>query len=228
MCAHGSRVWMPRRCRRCAGCLAAKRNKAILRIARGATLDPHAAMLTLTSRPGQTWEGLMREWCHMVRFLRKRSPDLEYAASKEEGSATGMKHLHVVLVNFRYTHNATISAEWKRLTGAHIIRIERLRSESAFAYVAKYVSKSMLATRKNITYSRGWPKLEELDRPALHIGEPLEYGPSLVKQFTDAGAIVVHITPGCECWGHVRPAAEGDHWWLKSLMDHSLRPSQAG
>ncbi len=212
---------MPRRCRKCSGCARARRGKVIARINHGLTGREDSAMLTLTSRPGTDWKKFMAEWSHLLRFLRKTSPHLEYAACKETGSDSGMKHLHVVLVGFRYTPQAAISKEWCRLTGARVVDIRRLKGSHAAAYVAKYVSKQLDGTRKSVTFSRGWPKLPPPESRPTPLDTCPSYGPQVVHEFTSRGAIVVVIVPGCQCWGETRAAEYKDHLWLRWLQDHS-------
>ena len=210
---------MPKRCRACAGCAQAKRGKTIAKIAGGLTAYAGGAFLTLTSRPDQTWPGLMKEWSHMVRWLRRTSPGLLYAAVKEEGSNSGMKHLHVVLVNMNFTPQAEISAEWARLTGAWIVDIQRIEGSQAAGYVAKYVAKDMGELRKHTTYSRGWPALPKSELHALPVPPAPPYGPPGPLTWASAGGLIAFLAVGCEHFGQATQLTERQHWWLKSLTD---------
>lgn len=226
-CSHGSRVWLPRRCRRCLGCKTARRNRVLARIAGALEGRPGSAMLTLTTAKGAHWKTTMRAWQHMVKWLRKRSPTLEYAACKEEGSSSGMKHLHVILLNLEYTPQPAISARWRELTGAWVVRVERLRSDRAHYYVAKYVSKDLDAARKHVTFSRGFPPLPPNDVRLTRIAETGYTGPSKVALWTDAPGIVDKMVPDCTCFGPAHPASMKDLLWLRYLQDHSPPASQA-
>lgn len=227
MCQHGSRVWLPQRCRKCLGCHNNRRAKVIARIGGGLEGRPGSAMLTLTTRPGTPWPDVMRAWSHMVKWLRKRSPELEYAACKEEGSANGMRHLHAILLNLEFTPQAQIARRWRELTGAHVVRVERLRSDRAHYYIAKYVSKDLTAARKHVTFSRGWPKLPAREDRLTHLAELPAFGPSNVRVWTAHPGIVQHMAEGCECWGETHPVTLGEHLWLGYPLDHSLPDSQA-
>jgi len=221
MCTHGSRVWLPQRCRKCEGCHANRRAKVIARIGNGLEGKEGSAMLTLTTKPGTSWPDTMRSFQHLVKWLRKTSPLLQYAACKEEGSANGMKHLHVVLLGLNYTHQSLIAARWRELTGAHVVRVERLRSDRAHYYVAKYVSKDLTAARKHVTFSRGWPPLPPREDKLTHLAELPAFGPSNVRVWTNHPGIVQHLAEGCSCWGETHPVRLDEHLWLRYPLDHS-------
>ena len=226
-CTHGSRVWLPKRCRHCAGCAQARRNKTIAKIIGGTASASHVAMLTLTSTPETDWKTIMAAWSRMARYLRKRSPFMTYAALKEEGTLNGMKHLHVIMVNFAYTPQTALSQEWRRLVGAHIVDIRRVDGSRAATYVAKYVAKSFADVRKSATYGRGWPKLPPLPRTAQALDSCGPWGPLKFSGVTADSGLVALLAPECSCWGDISPPTEGVHWWLKSLMARSSRPSLA-
>lgn len=220
-CSHGSRVWLPRRCRRCSGCKQARRNKVLARIAGGLDGQPNSALLTLTTAPGTDWIKTMRAWQHMVKFLRKTSPKLEYAACKEEGSKNGMRHLHVILLNLNYTPQHLIAKRWRELTGAFVVRVERLRSDRAAVYVAKYVSKDLDAARKHVTFSKGYPPLPPPDVRLTHVAEAGPLGPNRVSLWTNHPGIVDFIVTDCPCFGDTHPVTMEEHRWLRFLQDHS-------
>ena len=226
-CAHGSRAWIALRCRRCPACLAAKRAKILLRLYAGASSVPDAAMLTLTSLPDTPWPVIMRAWSSMARYLRRTSPQLQYAAIKEEGSRTGMRHLHVLLIHFRYRPQRLLSAEWSRLTGAHQVDIRRVAGSLAARYVAKYLSKSDPGARKRATFSKQWPKLPPLQQTLQAIAKTGPLGPSSFVGVASNGALLAMLAPNCPCWGAPRPPSLGDRLWLKSLQDRSPPVSPA-
>lgn len=169
----------------------------------------------------------MRAWQHLVKFLRLTSPRLEYAACKEEGSKTGMKHLHVILLNFDYTPQFQIARRWRELTGAFVVRVERLRSDRAHYYVAKYVSKDLDAARKHVTFSRGFPPLPPNDVHLTHVKETIFTGPSNTYVWTDHPGIVDTLREGCSCFGAAHPVTFGETLWLRSLQAHSPPASAA-
>jgi hypothetical protein len=169
----------------------------------------------------------MRAFQHLIKFLRKTSPDLAYAACKEEGSDTGMRHLHVVLIGFQYTPQSSIARRWRELTGAFVVRIERLRSDRAGYYVAKYVSKDLDAARKHVTYSKNFPPLPPSDLKAAHVAETSYLGPSNVAIWTPMPGIVQTLVEGCRCFGEPHPVTMDEHRWLRFLQDHSPPDSRA-
>lgn len=178
-------------------------------------------MLTLTTAKGADWKTTMRAWQHMVKWLRKRSPKLEYAACKEEGSSSGMKHLHVILLNLEYTPQHAISARWRELTGAWVVRVERLRSDRAHYYVAKYVSKDLDAARKHVTFSKGFPPLPPREERFTHVADTGYLGPGKVATWTNQPGIVDMMVPNCSCFGEPHPATMKELLWLRYLQDHS-------
>lgn len=157
----------------------------------------------------------MAEWSHLVRWLRRRCPDLAYAACKEEGSQSGMLHLHVVITRWRYVPQPEISAEWARLTGAKVVHIQRIRGEHAASYVSKYVAKDLQAARKHVTFSKLWPKLPP---PGLRLAllESVDAcGPRIVREVTADGGIVDYRVPDCRCFGEIVKADVPFHLWLR-------------
>lgn len=184
-------------------------------------------MLTLTTRLGTDWPAIMRSWQHLVKSLRKTSPRLEYAACKEAGSKNGMRHLHIILLNLEFTPQSQIAHRWRELTGAHVVRIERLRSDRAHYYVAKYVSKDLDQARKHVTFSRGFPPLPPNPHPMKAVKETTYLGPSRVDVWTDRPGIVDVLVPGCPCFGEAHPTTMSEQLWLKSLQDRSPPGSRA-
>lgn len=143
----------------------------------------------------------MRAFLLLVRWMRRQNPGLEYAAIKEEGAKTGMKHLHVVMLNWRFIPQEEIQCEWLRLTGSWNAQIKRITdTKGAALYVSKYVSKAVPFSRKSITYSAGFPKLPPLG--ALRYLGPAERPSS--GRVTNRAAFV-DSNLGCGCHGHEVP-----------------------
>jgi hypothetical protein len=193
----------------------------LARLHAGIDTLPNLGFLTLTSTPDTSWETIMAEWSHMVRFLRRRSPQLEYAAIKEQGARSGMKHLHVLLLRFEYTAQHDISEQWRHLTGAWVVNIQRPPGNEAAGYCAKYVSKDLTTARKNVTFSKGWPKLPPSDLHLVPLEELGCHGPTNVRIWTEKGGIVDTLSNGCQCFGSTHPATLMEHLWLKSLPGRS-------
>jgi len=157
------------------------------------------SLLTLTTRPGTSWSSIMRAWSSLIRSLRKRYGDVQYAVAKEEGDSTGMRHLHAVLVGPTWVPHAVVSALWYRRLGAYIVDIRRVSGGKVAGYVGKYLTKQGLGLRKVLTYSRGWPKSK---LPRL-----LECGPIGGKPVPRAW---LYEQVGCmlvEWWGREGPCA---------------------
>lgn len=214
-CAHGSRVWFPQRCRQCLGCRRAKRNKVLARILSGLDQSDQIAFLTLTSKTGTGWPQIMRAWTRMVAFLRQQSPYLQYAAVKEQGSSTGMRHLHVILLNFAFTPQQIISRRWRQLTGAWVVNIQRIQGTRTAGYVAKYVGKDDMPLGKQVTFSRHWPKLPA--RPSLGWLTATDWYqfPRGWSEITTSGGLTQFLAEDCDCYAFARPPTWEDNDWLR-------------
>lgn len=217
-CKHGSRVWVPLRCRRCLPCLKARRRKIIARIIVGSHDESWVGFLSLTSLPGTTWPYMMAYWSRMCRWLRKGAPSMQYVAVKQEGEETGMRHLHLVVYPWVWIDQAKISAEWLRISGAWNADIRRVNGAIAGAHIAAYVGESDLPLAKIVTYSRSWPKLPK-DAVWRKHGVQLSMIPvprSTIE--TVEGNLVEYQAPRCDCLEGVRPIEEDTLDWLVSLM----------
>lgn len=226
-CGHGSRVWLPKRCRVCVGCRAARRGKVLARLHAGIATSSNTGFLTLTSLPGTPWPAVMKAFALLVRALKKRSPLLAYAAIKEVGSRNGMCHLHVLLLNFNYTPQAQIARRWRQLTGAWVVNVQRVAGPQAAVYCAKYVSKGDVVWRKTVTYSRGWPPLPDLECSARVIAELGPAGPQKWSAVTPMRGLVVKLEAGCSCFGACAPTPPEVVYWLRYLQGHSPPVSPA-
>ena len=212
VCEHGTRVYKPLRCRRCEGCI---RHKASLQIARLiVALAPATdiTFLTLTSLPDTDWKRIMRAWSSFVRWLRVRAPAAQYAAVKEEGPSTGMKHLHVLLIDMPFVPWEDASDAWKRVTGAWNVSIQRVDGAKAIRYITKHTWKAFIPGSKNITFSAHFPKIEHTD-PCLmfkeKVGTPTDREwLAILKD----GTRVEAYTPGCHCWPEI--AKEVKAQWI--------------
>jgi len=175
-CEHLAVYWKPRRCRRCLGCLLLKTNRVIAQVLTG--LDEEEkwkSFITLTSTPGTQWSSLMAAFSKMVKWLRTSYGDVQYAAVKQEGGVSGMKHLHVLFLGLRWVPYAALSTKWKALTGAWSVDIQRIAGSKVAGYISRYIGQGMaVILGKAVTFSRGWvrrskPKLLAV---AMDVGEP--------------------------------------------------------
>ena len=167
-CEHGALFWKVKRCRKCEGCYVNRSGSITGKVLSGLEDAPWKSLLTLTSRPGTPWPSIMSAWTSMIRFLRKSYGVVEYAVIKEEGSSTGMKHLHAVLVGPQWIPHASVSKAWRTRLGAFIVDIRRVSSGKVAGYVSKYVAKGRMCWAKCATFSRGWKRS---DYPATTIVE---------------------------------------------------------
>jgi hypothetical protein len=169
--------------------------------------------LTLTTRPDATWKLIMRAWSSFVRWLRTRAPGAQYAAVKEEGGQTGMKHLHVLLINLPFIPWEDASDAWRRVTGAWNVSLQRVNGAKAIRYVTKHTWKAFIPGTKNITFSAAFPKIEH-SSPVLMFkektGEPESHDWLAVLK---DGTRVEAYTPGCFCWPEVAKEVK-EQWRL--------------
>jgi len=167
-CEHGGVWWVPSRCNGCEGCRELRRQRRVAQVIETIQASKWVAVMTLTSRRGMEWPVLMRRFQSLVKALRQEYGRIEYAAFKEEGSETGMKHLHVVVRGWVWVPHAKLRAMWRERTGAFHVNITRIHSggQEAANYVskhcgrvaAKHCSKAVGAVGpgKRVTFSKGF------------------------------------------------------------------------
>jgi len=192
------------RCKRCVGCLRWKTNRVIAQALVG--LDGEnswKSFVTLTSLPGASWSRVMRAFQRLVRWMRSTYGSVEYAAIKQEGSSTGMKHLHCLLLGPKWVPYVILSRKWQSLSGAWSVDIQRVGSLSVAGYVARYIGQGMgVLVGKAVTFSKGWvrsikPVLLEV---RVDIGEPRA---RVWAARTGGGTLIERWGPHgeCECPG---------------------------
>lgn len=176
LCEHLACYWRPMRCRRCMGCLALKTKRVIAQVLIGLDEgEKWKSFITLTSTPGSQWSGLMSQFQKLVKWLRTTFGPVEYAAVKQEGSLTGMKHLHVLFLGLRWVPYVTLSRKWQSLSGAWSVDVQRVAGSKVAGYISRYIGQGMaVILGKAVTFSKGWlrsakPKLLEV---AVDVGEP--------------------------------------------------------
>lgn len=216
-CDHGTRIHVPMTCGRCPPCLARRAWTHACRVEYGIGVASPAAKIELTSRPGTTWPQIMRAWQSMARALRRRAPELQYAAVKESGHQNGMKHLHVVCVGWSFVSQPEISDLWKRYLGAYVVWVRRINPSEGARYVSKYLTKACLRNIRSITYSRGFP---EQDFPCNFkaCGKRSQIPDDMKLLGTiGSGILVERHAPGCRCLPEIIPLADGERAWLALL-----------
>lgn len=214
-CLHGVGGWIPLGCRNCEGCKEWWRKRTMRRILNYLEGQKWVSFVTLTSLPGAEWPSLVKQFGHLVRWLRSTYGVAEYVAVKEKGSVNGMKHLHCIFSPWIWVPYAALSQKWFALSGAWAVNIQRVASSSNLrrvaSYVAKYITKgfateSYSQLRKRVTFSRGWPKLAApLMKPWLR----LEWQPHFPwlrgGRKTSSGCLVQWdgSTLPCDCFGQM-------------------------
>jgi|TARA_Y100000310_G_scaffold337751_1_gene425651 hypothetical protein len=174
----------------------------------------------------------MKAFNRLTREFRKVSPRAEYACVKEEGSETGMRHLHVIIANWNFYPWAKLKALWRKYIGADGVHIKRVVSklmEKVTSYAAKYVSKNVaqLDQRKIVTYSRDWPSLDT--ESELEAQAKLDYLPNGSYILLDSGIRLAWPDTGyrsqCGCFGKSIDPEQGlDGVWTASLTGSAARP----
>lgn len=202
-CEHGAVYWRPLRCRKCRGCLAFKTCRITGTIINGMEGAEWTQMVTLTTTPGTKWVSIMLSWQAFIRWARMRWGRFEYAAVKQEGSNTGMKHLHVIMVGGAACQPREVSDYWKGLTGAWNIDVKEITGAEVAGYVSRYVAGGIAQVAKAVTFSRGW----------LRSGKPQETASPVIRRALDlswcwvdetrSGVLVEYWSPEgeCECPG---------------------------
>ncbi|KKM03848.1 hypothetical protein LCGC14_1770300 [marine sediment metagenome] len=220
----GSRVWVPKRCRNCTPCHQAHKAKTIARIVHGMADQNWFVFVTLTSTPDTTWPRMMTAFTRLVAHLRKTQPTLQYAAVKEEGSLSGMKHLHVIFHSWVWHDFADLQNTWFRLTGAYNVNMKRKPNEAVAAYAAKYVGKGNVDARKVATYSAKWPKLPRDTHWTPVYSRHVAPFPWEQEGEDSEGRIVAHVAETCNHVQSIHPLSEVTSQWLKSLRVPSWLP----
>lgn len=238
-CPHGGEAVFPLRCRRCDACREAHQWRVIGEIASGIQASAWAAMVTLTTAPQDDgtwpeWSTIMRRFQSLVKALRSRYGCIEYAAVKEEGAQSGMRHLHVAVVGAEWIDHQVLRRLWQGRTGAWSVDVRRIRAGRA-KEVASYLGKQRVS-RKMVTYSKGYPRqpMESLleDRGEEISPSALAASGNNLMLPTVTGGYVVHWGPGgpCDCFGELMDEAGsaklgstggGDHGGRGGMPGHS-------
>jgi hypothetical protein len=221
MCQHNTIKYAPKRCRHCPGCIQSHKNRLTARVTKALSPDTTAAFLTLTSRPDMSWPILMKAFTRYIAWLRKQIPQLEYCAVKEQGAATGMKHLHIVVINWKYIPWADLSAKWLLLSGAWNLNIKPIRTGSPGTYIAKYLGKDILTVRKQVTFSRKFPKLIPLSIWHTIPSLPLSHPDATTYLVTPKAELIQTPYPQCDCVGLSEPCIITPLQWERFYRDLS-------
>lgn len=151
------------------------------------------------------WSTIMSWWSRLIAWARRGLGGLEYACVKEQGSKTGMRHLHAIVLGWTWLSQELLSSAWQTISGAYNVTIRRVRASGIASYVAKYIGKGLgsLPLGKLITYSSGFPKL-----PGVRWIEYVDMGqgapnPRAWADVMVDGSLVEWWGPGgpCACFG---------------------------
>ena len=138
--------------------------------------------------------------------MKRRWGLLTYAGVKEEGSQSGMKHLHFIIVFAARPLQSAVSALWRKLTGAFMINMKVIGHDRVDQYLAKYLAKGHRIARKDMMFARNWPKLPPLPQPldVTKFLNPPAPGPNRISM-PDGSIIELPYTP-CPCDLHDQAA----------------------
>lgn len=109
---------------------------------------------------------------HFIRWIRRdMGQDVEYAAVWEL-TKKGRLHLNLLLAPWSYIPQAKLARKWETYGGGPILWVERVDQAitteltKSYAKLANYMAKfdQMVLTGRGICYSKGWPKLPEVNR----------------------------------------------------------------
>ena len=196
-----------------------------IKIEGGDVQPDKAVFLTLTSKADREWSDIMTAWQAMVRWMRLSNPDLAYVAVKEEGSKTGMKHLHVLLTPFTFVPQKQLSAAWSRYSGASVVWIERMTKKVSWAYLTKYLTKDLIGASRLVNYSRNWPKLPPAPTAGRLLGRAPASEPPPVAYSTHHGYLSDAVHPDCDCWGEWEPIDDrGVYSLLRQYQTRAKHP----
>lgn len=118
--------------------------------------------VVLTTLPGATVADLHRWWRALVKQIGRRWGHVEYHAIAEVGELHGMLHLDV-LWRGPYVDQRWLAERWGALSGAHFVRVERVKWGAAGRRgltryhakgLAEYHAKAPVAAR--VWVSQGW------------------------------------------------------------------------
>lgn len=132
-----------------------------------------------------------------------------------------MKHIHVIVLPWRFVPWQSLRQEWERLTGAWNVDVRRIPGARAAAYVSKYVAKGNYGLRKNVTFSRSFAKLPKEAR-WTRIDEWKPYTPPADLGMTSKrGELYQLLRVECPCVDDAHPYTEQEYAWLSFLMARS-------
>lgn len=168
-CNHHNVRWLHLSCKRrdCPYCNALRKRRIAHRIEYGLQLMGRAAWFV------GTWDYDVPKWYavltqqHFIQWLRRdMHMPVEYTAVWEE-HRSGRLHLNLLLANWYWIDQATLSKKWEDFGGGKVVWIEEIKDGISYEvlklrkklsnYMAKF--EQQVRTGKGITYSRGWPKL---------------------------------------------------------------------
>jgi len=118
-----------------------KFKRAYQRFMLGVGMPGEYRLLTLTTPPD--FEGVIHDaWRKFLKRMRRRGLIREYYIVKEWNKAHTCQHLHVVL-RLDYIGYQVARQQWKAVTGAVWIHVDKVRSVKGMAcYLGKYLTKA--------------------------------------------------------------------------------------
>jgi len=146
---------------------------------------------------------MMHSWQLLKARLERRYGKLIYAAVKEEGGRTAMKHLHILLAASEYIPQRLISAMWEAISGAAVVDIRKVSSGVHQGSLHYYLTKQGHVERKSVTFSQTWPKLPKLSTTLQTARSQGPLSPRSSYYLTADGSYARFPHTQCQCHGLV-------------------------
>lgn len=209
-------VYMQTRCKRW-GCPHCGRRR-IISLAKKVDRAGPSKFITLTVDPGR-WEnpreafkGTSRPVSQLITKLRRLYGPIEYLKVLET-TKSGWPHYHLCVIS-DYLPQATISALWNELTGAHIVDIRQVKKvKDVYWYMVKYLAKQTHVpwTNRRISWTRKFfaacPKPEGMHLELAGVTREKQH-PQQVMEWQQRGRLVRRLT--ADAWELV--SDNSDDW----------------
>jgi len=204
----------------CAECAPFKLRKLRGEIARG---QPDMLM-TLTSNPaiGETpAERAFLVVASFQKFIKRAARHLKLKRISYfvviEATKRGEPHLHVAM-RCPFIPQRLLAAWWQAYTGAHIVRVERIRSQHAVArYISKYLSKSPVTFRATVSADG-----EQRSRQTRRYWHSQDWCVVTVDKKQKIAHVAGHRILRCCSLSKLALALRGDGWQIVKLSSEGL------
>lgn len=198
----GGLVYLQSRCRRwsCPHC----GRRRIISLSRKVEKAGPSKFITLTVDPGrynsprEAFLHTARKVAPLVTKLRRRYGPIEYLKVLETTKA-GWPHYHLCTLS-DYIPQASISEEWAKLTGAHVVDIRQVKKvKDVYWYMVKYLAKQTAVpwTKRRISWTRKFfancPKPEGLKLELQGVMRD-KWHPQSILEHQQTGKLIRRLT----------------------------------